>query len=168
MKLNVYDLKCLIEDNYLKTKQQKKWFEDILPKSTIRVYNSATENEKKSYDNYCKHYNLDINEFRGMSWDDGTIMLNNTYETEESLCWIMLHELGHITAQQIASKFDYDTLEILSGGALSEMSKEQYTEYCSNDEIHESRFEEIFANQFANVIIGKCYDRYWWRKNKED
>ena len=165
--MNAFDLKCLIEDNYIKTDIQRKWFNDMLSKVTIRIYDTSIENEKKSYDNYCKEFNLKLKEFRGMSWENGIIMLNNIYETQESLCWILLHELGHMTAVKIKKTLGYDLLVMLSGGSLNDMSKEEYNEYVSNDVIHEARYEEQFANQFANTIIGKSYDRYWWRKNKD-
>lgn len=161
-----YDLRCMLYDDYIKTDRQRKWLDTVLQNVNIRIYANEIEEQRKDYDDYLLSTGLDINEFRALAWPSGLIVLNGLHETDKSLCWLLLHELGHVTVNLMEKAIDNEVLKMLSGGALNEMTREEYIDYSTNDDVHEARYEEQFANQFANVIMGECYDRHWWRKNK--
>ena len=164
METSLYDLRCHIFDNYIKNTHYEKWLDEMLKISNITILTNFTKKEIENYDKSLVNWGINSKSTRGMHYPNHRIYLHNNNETLDSLAWILLHELGHAWCEECKKKFGYDLFEALSGGSLDDMTKEEYKEYCEIDEIHEARYEEQFCNNIATKIIGRCYDRIWWRK----
>ena len=152
-----------IKDKISGNKAYEQWFEHMLDVSTVELLKDLKIDHW--YYAYMKRWGTNPKEFRAMAFTDGTIFIHNNNESLDSLSWVLVHELGHEFCATIEKQFGYGLFEELSGGPLSNMSKEEYNIYLTNDDVHEARYEEQFVNNIANKMISGSYDRHWWRKH---
>lgn len=89
------------------------------------------------------------------------------YETIESITWLIIHELTHFAIRESGI---LDLYFLLCRDDFAESLSYNPTLFAKDynlhrqDEIHENIPEEAFANSVATKIIGKNYDRKWWRE----
>jgi len=93
---------------------------------------------------------------RAWARDGRSHILVDRTETKESILWLTLHELSHL---------ELPCSPFLRFAFRSEPRAENY---LLDDDAHEARVEEQFANAVANLLaphfgIARGYDRRWWR-----
>lgn len=89
----------------------------------------------------------------------------NRGETLESLKWLISHELTHANLRQ--NKYLRSLLNLNLRREMNEnniSSLENYEKMLESDSFHENLLEEQICNEFATNMIGKNYDRLWWKK----
>ena len=73
-------------------------------------------------------------------------------ETPDSVAWIIAHELSH----QLVDEHP-EVARMLDQAKTSEA-------HPASDRFHELDAEERLADGYATRLVGKRYDRSWWRK----
>lgn len=91
------------------------------------------------------------------------IFKKDNVETEESVKWLIMHEITHAYVSEYLLKLR--DLEVLAVNELAtRLEINSYKGIVENDGLHESLPEEALANAIATAIVGGNYDRFWWRK----
>lgn len=91
------------------------------------------------------------------------IFKKDNVETEESVKWLIMHEITHAYVSEYLLKLrDLENLAVNELATRLEINA--YKEIVENDGLHEDLPEEVFANAIATAIVGGNYDRFWWRK----
>lgn len=94
------------------------------------------------------------------------IFKKDNVETEESVKWLIMHEITHAYVSEYLLKLR--DLEDLAVNELATRLKiNSYKEIVENDGLHESLPEEALANTVATMIVGADYNRFWWRKKQK-
>lgn len=132
---------------------------------TLNILNE--DKKAKIHKKYFKTVLKDKNSYRAFTYpyEKCVFIFFNENENIESLKWLIAHELTH------ANLRDNTYLKnILNLNLKRELSKnnidnlEKYNDMIKNDTLHEEMLEEQICNEFATNMIGKNYDRLWWRK----
>lgn len=94
----------------------------------------------------------------------------NEGETIESLKWVIAHELTHAnlrTSNYLKVILNHNRQLVMSQYNIT--CQKEYEKKLKDDSFHEDMLEEKICNKFATDLIGKNYDRNWWRnKIKEN
>ena len=135
------------------------------------LINIGTEDELLK-DSYNKTGTL--TQYRGYNVENRINLFYTRYENIDSLIHSLLHEFCHYIFSQNA--LTINLMHILNGGILKEkgiiddfktdyLTMPNYEQLTTKDEIHEDLIEEKICDYFATTIIGKDYNRQWWREN---
>lgn len=125
------------------------------------------EKKKKIHKKYFKIDLDDKNAYRAFTcpYKNVIFVFFNENESMESLKWLIAHELTHANLREnkyLRTLLNLNLKREMSRNNVSNL--EEYQELIKNDYLHEEMLEEQICNEFATNLIGKNYDRLWWRK----
>lgn len=112
------------------------------------------------------------NIFRAWSSHDekSIVIFKDEVETEESLIWLLIHELTHLEIRLAPWLLIYSGLFYEAENIRKNLNVSLH-DYCQmireNDDLHENDPEEKLCNYVATTLVGKSYDRHWWRERKK-
>ncbi len=117
-----------------------------------------------------------LTQYRGYTVENKINLFYTRYENIDSLIHSLMHEFCHYIFSQ--NQLTINLMCILNGEFLKEkgiisdfktdyLTMPDYEQLTTRDEIHENLIEEKICDYFATTIIGKNYDRQWWRENIE-
>ena len=95
--------------------------------------------------------------FRAFAKGNEVVLFDDSTETNSSLLWLLLHEVGHIWVTRTPKLRKQFRSKILPSG------------YMTSDSAHESAPEEQFANMMADAWYKEysgqsgSFHRLWWR-----
>lgn len=125
-------------------------------------------------ESWCERQgNRDMKQFRGYAKEKEIVMFFTRFETEESMKWLLLHEIGHWALMQsigcmsfmsIARQKHYQNKGMCNGNDTMYYNQQGFQEEYRKDAVHDSDPEEHLANIFADGVMGASYGRPWWRK----
>ena len=130
--------------------------------------------------------NKDLISFRAYIIYDITVFYTR-YETDESIIWLILHEIAHRIMRTDARTFCI--MRMVDQVIANEYAKTHYPDHNSTDEksfdfglplynqtyftslyektdFHNALLEEQICNTFATMVIGKDYSRNWWEERR--
>lgn len=158
----------------------EKWFLKTYNGTNLFLYSEMTKNEKTAYLSLRSYEEENIDNYRGCCMGKGIIVdrdsddprndnvdvvLHDQNETEESLAWTLLHEMGHVHVRNHVFDDAMSIMMHLRNNYEKANAPDYYKKYTSNDKVHEEAPEEVYCNMIANNWLGKKLDRYWWREN---
>lgn len=107
------------------------------------------------------------NSYRAFTFPAKKVMFvfYNRGETIDSLKWLVSHELSHANLREnlyLRTLLNLNFKRELSMNNIR--TQEEYENMLESDSFHEDLLEEQICNAFATNLVGKNYDRYWWKK----
>lgn len=145
---------------------------EILANSNLNIL--IKDEEETLEDEF--NVNKSLTEFRGYQCKDDIVVFATRYETEESVEFIIFHEIFHYIIDRdlgswcLMKMLNQDFL--FSEGLISKedlkvnyVDISNYVDAYETDEIHEAMPEEKMCNDFARFITKINRDRLWWREN---
>lgn len=115
-----------------------------------------------------------LTRFRGYLINNVITLYFTRYETLDSIVSSLLHEVCHAIIQ--SNPMTFYVIATLNGTTLKEhgvdlatpfWTKQEVSELCKDDAVHERLYEEKMCDSFAAAVTGYTYNREWWRKQIE-
>jgi hypothetical protein len=79
--------------------------------------------------------------------------------------WVSKKEIANCCLLDLVCQKHYKDLGIYKGDTDYYITEKDWGQEYRKDEVHEADPAEVMCNMFATYIIGKEYDRKWWREN---
>jgi len=90
--------------------------------------------------------------FRAFTRGDTSYVFTDGTETPDSVAWVIAHELSH----QLVDDHP-EVAQMLDASKPQDLNP-------AGDRFHQVDAEERLADGYATRLVGKRYDRAWWRK----
>lgn len=115
-----------------------------------------------------------LTQYRAYTIGNNINIFNTRYETVESLTYVLFHEICHYMIRLNDLTFllfeQLNALSLKEKGLVKDFKEQassipNFEQLTTEDDIHENLPEEQICNAFAEAIVGKNYNRLWWREN---
>lgn len=123
----------------------------------VKIFPRRMVREVWRHEMYGQPFLLKPYSFRAFARGNEIVIFDDSTETNASLLWLLLHEVGHIWVTRTPKLRKQFRSKLLPSG------------YMTSDSAHESAPEEQFANMMADTWYKEysgqsgSFHRLWWR-----